>query len=309
MLTWRVFLFLKGVSVQYVKPALTFEQQADLLILRGLECDRDELICRLQSVSYYRLSGYWYPFREPDHSFREGTKLTSIWRRYTFDRHLRVLVLDAIERIEICLRTELVYRLAHSQGAFGYLDAANMPNLPSEDHADFIDRISQEYERSSEQFIRHFRDTYGDSHQLPPYWMMTELMTFGALFTLFRGAPRGVQKDIAARFDVARPVLVSWLRSLNVVRNVCAHHARLWNRELGVKPKIPKKDSAWKEPVQVPNERIFGILTVLMYMLHDVAPQSNWRGRMDLLLGQYPDIPRRSMGYPPGWDSCPIWSK
>ena len=103
--------------MKYSKHALTFDEQADLLIARGLLCDRDELLGRLRSVSYYRLSGYWYPFRRSDDSFTDGTTLETVWRRYTFDRRFRLVVLDAIERIEVCVRTELVYLLAHAQYA------------------------------------------------------------------------------------------------------------------------------------------------------------------------------------------------
>jgi len=89
----------------YSKPALTFEQQADLLINRGLVADRDKLIAVLHSVNYYRLSGYLYPFRMPDQTYYPSTNLNKVWRRYTFDRHLRLLTLDAIDRVEVAVRT------------------------------------------------------------------------------------------------------------------------------------------------------------------------------------------------------------
>ena len=119
-LTSGGFSFVRVGPVKYTKPALTYGQQAAQLISRGLLCDREELLRRLRSVSYYRLSGYWYPFRRLDDTFLEGTTLESVWRRYRFDRRLRLVVLDAIERVEICIRTELVYLLAHTQGPFGF---------------------------------------------------------------------------------------------------------------------------------------------------------------------------------------------
>jgi abortive infection bacteriophage resistance protein len=103
--------------MQYDKPPLTFAQQADLLLDRGLVADREELLSRLRNVSYYRLSGYWYPFRRPDDTFAPGTTLADIWERYTFDRRLRLIAMDAIENVEVRIRTELVYALAHGQGS------------------------------------------------------------------------------------------------------------------------------------------------------------------------------------------------
>jgi len=295
--------------MEYVKPALTYEQQAAQLMGRGLVCDADELIARLRSVSYFRLSGYWFPFRADGDSFVEGTTLATVWRRYTFDRHLRLLVLDAIERIEVCVRTELVYQLAHRQGPFGYQEAANLPRLKPDEHAEFLQQLTSEYLRSRERFIEHFRETYGDVHALPPYWMITELMAFGTLQRLYRGSPSHVKRTIAERFGVSSVVMDSWLSTLSTIRNICAHHSRLWNRELGHRPKIPQKDARWHDPVEVRGNRVFGVLTILKYLLDDVAPQSRWPGRLSDLHQHYPEVPRTQMGYPDNWSDCPIWSK
>jgi abortive infection bacteriophage resistance protein len=278
--------------MEYVKPALTYEHQATQLMNRGLVCEADELIARLKSVSYFRLSGYWFPFRQDDDSFADGTTLAAVWRRYTFDRHLRLLVLDAIERVEVCVRTELVYQLAHRQGPFGYRVAANLPGLKPDEHTAFIE---------------HFKKTYGDVHALPPYWMITELMAFGTLQRLYRGSPNNAKRIIAERFDVSAVVMDSWLSTLSTIRNICAHHGRLWNRELGHKPKIPQKDPRWHDPVEVLGNRAFGVLTILKYLLADVAPQSRWPNRLDDLYLQYPDVPQSQMGYPDNWLDCPIW--
>ena len=107
---------------EYKKPWLTFEEQADLLIVeRGLVADRDDLIAHLANVGYYRLSGYWFIFKrkpeadkegEKDERFVEGTTFDQIWKLYTFDRQFRLIVLDAIERVEVYFRTQLAYELA-----------------------------------------------------------------------------------------------------------------------------------------------------------------------------------------------------
>jgi abortive infection bacteriophage resistance protein len=111
--------------MKYEKEVLTFAAQADLLLSRGLEADRDKLIRRLEAISYYRLSGYLYPFRVPESdNFQPGTHLRTVWDRYCFDRRLRVLVLDAIERIEVSLRTKVVYQFVHVKvaGEYGFPD-------------------------------------------------------------------------------------------------------------------------------------------------------------------------------------------
>ena len=215
-------------------------------------------------------------------------------------------MLDAIERVEICIRTELVYLLAHTQGPFGFLDSANLPGISPEKHAELVEQLQTECGRSRDQFIEHFRQSYGGDHELPPYWMVTELMTFGALLTLFRGSPSAVKKQIAARFGATDTVFQSWLIALNGVRNICAHHGRLWNRELGYKPKIPKKDARWHDPVEVAHDRVFGMLTVMMLLLTDIAPRSRWPARLRALLSECSEIPLPLMGFPEGWERCQI---
>ena len=245
-----------------------------------------------------------------DH-FKPGTTLEKVWRRYAFDRQLRLVVLDAIERIEVSLKTALAYHMAHKHGVFSYLEYAYVPNLKADVHARFVKRMQDEQRRSSERFSDHFRRKYGDCHSALPIWMAAEVMSFGGMLTLYRGVEAKLKQEIALRYKVADSVLLSWIRSINGIRNLCAHHARLWNRELGDKPKIPRgrKHSEWHIPVQVSNNRIFGLLTILKYMMGTVAPNSRWPKRLQELMHRYQDVPQRFMGFPENWEECPIWKE
>lgn len=305
------FFSSKGPSVKYSKPPLTFEEQADQLLARGLIAEKDLLIQRLKAVSYYRLSGYWYPFRNPGDIFRSGTSLDVVWRRYVFDRQLRLLVMDGIERVEVSIRTSLIYHFTHGYGPFGYEQSANLPNLASGQHAELLDKFAKEQARSKEVFVTHFKNKYGNCHERLPLWMAAEVTTFGMLLTMFRGTYSSTKKQIAGDYGVSDHVLESWLLALNSVRNICAHHDRLWNRELGYKPIVPKerKHPEWHRPVVVGNNRVFVILTILKYMLNQVAPQSAWPKRLHHLLDEYPEIPLIPMGFPENWQECPIWAK
>src|SRR5581483_3784677 len=119
----------------YPKKALSLEDQADLMLNRGLVANRDELISRLKVVNYYRLSGYLHPFRvrdatgKPTDNFMPGTSFDIVWRRYNFDRRLRIILLDAIERIEVSVRTRLVFHFVMAHGPFGYLSDKNLPGF------------------------------------------------------------------------------------------------------------------------------------------------------------------------------------
>jgi abortive infection bacteriophage resistance protein len=179
--------------MKYEKQALTFEVQADQLMARGLDADRKELVQRLSAVSYYRLAGYLHPYRVPDDQghfsdqFYPGTSLTEVWRRYCFDRRLRGLVMDAIERIEVSVRTQLVYHFAHEHGPFGFCAEANIPKLKAEEYIDWRKALIEETRRSKEPFKKHFQSKYGGDHPNLPLWMVAELMSMGSLLTFFRG--------------------------------------------------------------------------------------------------------------------------
>jgi abortive infection bacteriophage resistance protein len=304
--------------MKYAKPPLTLDQQADQLLRRGMVGDRDLIVSRLQAVSYFRLSGYWYPFRladpaDPSHRedrFRDGTTFEEVWNRYAFDRRLRLLVMDAIERIEVAVRSQLAYYHAHRHGAFAYAtEPRSLPSLQSaERRKRFLEELDRQHDQSKETFVEHFRIKYGDQHDCLPVWMACEVMTFGGMLTFHRGCHPDIRREISKPFGVHDTVFDSWLLSLNTVRNICAHHGRLWNRELGTKPKIPAKDPSWKTPVTVGNDRVFCVLTLCKWSLDRIAPQSRWANRLRGLLEEFPAIPIVSMGFPTNWERCPIWA-
>ncbi len=310
---WRVFYCRDCVGeagVKYAKPALSFEQQADQLLNRGFQADRARLIETLSRVSYYRLSAYWHPFKRPDESFAPGTTLEKVWRRYTFDRQLRLLVMDAIERVEVAvLRTLMVEHHARKYGPFGYRDARNFrPEFAGLDHQRMVDEIDQATSRSREPFVDQFRAKYTSEPGLP-LWMAAEVASFGTLFTFYRYLHLPEQKQLSGQIGLPANVLQNWLFCLNYIRNLCAHHSRLWNRELGIRPLVPDRKNLpeWHVPMTPDNRRTFAVLTLLKWLLLRIAPQSQWANRLRELLKNYPDIPLNLAGFPSTWDTSPIW--
>lgn len=297
--------------MKYQKHALSFSDQADLVLSRGLIADKSELVDRLRAVNYYRLSAYWYTFRitdDPQDRLQPGTSLHTVWRRYRFDRQLRLLVMDAIERVEVAIRTDVVNRHTLLNGPFGYRNRSTLPGLSSAAHLRFLEKIRAETDYSREEFVRHYIERYSSETTLP-LWMASELLTFGGTLTLFNGLATRTKKDVARGYGLNVPLLGSWLRALNQVRNICAHHSRLWNREFGVRPVLPSQDKFpdWHDPVKVTDERLFGILSLLSYLLREIASQSQWRQRLISLLDEYDDIPSKFMGFPPHWRESPLW--
>lgn len=300
--------------MQYDKKPLSFAQQADQLIKRGMEGDREIIIKRLRDVNYYRLSAYWFPFRVEyceHNSLHPGTIFDVVWDRYVFDRQLRLLVMDAIERVEISIRTRLTNLITMEAGdAFVHLNRNGFPNtIDVVEQGRFVETIRRNAKRSKEVFVGHFRDKYGDKHNDLPLWMAVEVMTFGNMLTLFKMLDMHSQRDIAEVYGISAKVLNSWLLTLNYVRNLCAHHSRLWNQEFSIRPIIPAKKSHpdWHEP-EISNHRIFATLTLLYYLLKKIAPQSGWATRLKELLQRHPEIPLEYMGFFESWKEHPIWN-
>jgi len=296
--------------MNYGKPALSFEQQADQLLQRGLQADRRSLIEALSRVSYYRLSAYWHPFKRPDDSFQPGTSFDRIWRRYTFDRQLRLLLMDALERVEVAvLRTLMVEQHARRYGPFGYRQAASFrPEYVGPDHHRLVAEIDEATKRSRELFVAHFLAKYTSEPGLP-LWMAAEVASFGTLFTFYRYLNLTEQKQLSNQLGLPANVLHTWLFCLNYIRNLCAHHSRLWNRELAIRPLIPARKNApdWHTPTTPDNRRVFAVLTLLRWLLQRIASRSQWPDRVRGLLRQYPDIPLLLAGFPAGWETSPIW--
>lgn len=321
----------------YSKKALSFEDQADLLLKRGLVANRDELIARLKVVNYYRLTGYLYPFRQRDaagqltDNFVPGTTLESIWRRYNFDRRLRVTLLDAIERIEVAVRTQVVFNFVRTHGAFGHLDEKNLPGfkkralwrrcwrnlsllvrlkgLERTEHRLWLGKLNNEKRRASDAFVKHFEQNYGDQHNYLPLWMACELMTCETTLQLAYGVDRTLVKQVAANFGFPDEQLLSWTKAIFALRNSCAHHARIWNRVFGVKPSVPgkRKNPDWHAQPGFANDRVGLMLTVCHFWLGKVSSTTKWRARLFVLFDEYPEIPLADMGLPPDWRNHPLW--
>lgn len=309
------------MGTHYLKPALTLEQQADLLIQRGMLGARDVMIARLATVSYYRLSAYWYTFRcEGSEQLRSGTHFDHVWERYVFDQRLRVLVIEAIERIEVAVRTKVAHLHAHAYGPFGYATMPrSLPGLNANDESDawshkaFLKEVRKCIHRSREApFVKHFRERYRSESDLP-IWMAMELLSFGTVARMYQGAGNQIRQPIAASFDLKISELASWLVMLNDVRNICAHHGRLWNRKLVKQPSLPDHND-WKTPVRVDTTTVFAALTTCSYLLMRISPDGKWQRRVRALVDDYPwsstmqSARGWKMGLPKNWLECPIWA-
>ena len=298
--------------MKFTKPSLTIQQQIEKLEGRGMSVP-DKVVAEhcFQHISYYRLRAYWLPFEvaaevEGEHKFADGTKFEDALSLYVFDRQLRLLVMDAIERIEVSLRGAWAYRLANQYGPHGYLD----PTLyaRSDQFARALNSLLDEIDWSKDTFIKHYKTKYDDPEH-PPVWMVSEILSLGQLSKWFSNLKaRADRQAIAKVYGLDEKVLTSAAHHLTYVRNICAHHGRLWNKQFTVTMIVPSSPSALKLAMNPGAERkLYNTLAMLGYLMGIVAPTSDWRQRLRDLLPTCEHAKLEAMGFPEKWLDLPAW--
>lgn len=312
-----------------LKPWLSFSQQLELLQRRGLEVeDRAAALDYLERLGYYRLSGYWYPLRAIDLTastaqgqavrldhFVPGSRFEDVVRLYVFDKKLRLLALDALERIEMAVRVDVAHLLgqrdprAHENpaclhGNFAKKRITKGPDSGKTQHQLWLAKYQSLLHRArKEPFVLHHQQQYGAL----PVWAAVEVWDFGLLSKLFAGMQHADQEQIAALYGAPDgKAFAQWLRSLNFIRNVSAHHSRLWNINVVERAAVP---SHW--PVELDNARPFFYFCLMRQLLKVLCPRSSWGQRVTALLKEeFPHTDRLSLqdlGALAGWEDAVPW--
>ncbi|PAK75169.1 Abi family protein [Acetobacter fabarum] len=314
----------------YTKPHLSFTDQVDLLIDRGLDVtDRDRAIHHLQRIGYGRLAPYWEPFQQsasdplkPSRAirlekFRIGAEFRHAVDLYLFDKQLRLLFLDALERIEVALRVDLAHTLgkrdpwAHLSPIFLDQRRANDSFHSTTRHQSWLDKAEQSIRRSKESWVTQFFATYSSPL---PIWMAVETWDFGTLSWLLYMAHPNDRFAISERYGVLPDTLVSWIRCLAFIRNICAHHARLWNTPVINQPLVPKQQEA---PTLVHigaavmrRTRVYGAAAVAGYLVKEISQGTSWNDRMKSHWLAFPSMPLANHaqgGFVNDWNREEIW--
>ena len=262
-------------SKQYVCP----QDLVCLLKNRGLSIDDDkEAVDCLTSAGYYRLSAYCYPllkYPKSDHLYKTNASFDYVMKMYIFDRELRMLLFNEIEKIEVAIRSSMSNIVTEGlNDIFWMTDAANFysPAIYSKT----ISLIQGEIEKTKEEFIAHFLSKYDSP--FPPAWMIVE-------------------------------VISSWMITLVNLRNLCCHHSRTWNREIPVVPAAPRSTVfPWINSVTTDMKRIYYRICIIKYLLFTVFPKNTLTEKLKSLLLEFPNIDIRAMGFPSNWRSEPLWN-
>ncbi|MCX6011900.1 MAG: Abi family protein [Chloroflexi bacterium] len=254
----------------YTKTPLTYTEQVALLQSRGLTItDTIEAAKFFKQVNYYRFSAYCIPFQNPRDVFTPSATFEKIVELYRLDEELRNAFMALLSPIEIFLRTRIVYELSHIHGPFFFFESTHFRT--DFKHAEWLASLKEEVMRGKETFIDHYKTKYNGFPYLP-LWMACEIMSIGTLSFLYYGLLPDIQRRICSVLEIHHYTLANWMHVITYLRNICAHHGRLWNREMAIRPFIPNKDKRWTT-ITLDNKHLFAIVAVTEWICNKAEIQ------------------------------------
>lgn len=305
-------------KIPFNKPALSVSQQIAKLESRGLLVN-DKILAEnaLRNLNYYRLSGYWMCFEDSrnPHHFKNGTTFEDILDLYNFEKELRTFVFEGISRFEVSLRTQFSHQVGMKYGSHSYLE----PEY-AKDFADWLDnmkKVQAETGRSKENFIKHYKDKYEES--FPPVWVICEIFSFGTLSCWYKNlkevpskninCPGNAKDDIAAFYNLPSIILESWIHSLTVLRNHCAHQSRLILKQIAIQPMKPKSSKIsisqlWSSQTNC----VYNLILILLYLNSQINIPSNWKTDFISFLKANNSKCIEFLNFPKDWEKDSFWN-
>jgi abortive infection bacteriophage resistance protein len=297
--------------MKFNKPPLSISDQIAKLKQRGLKFNDEQKAAHyLSNISYYRLRAYTYPYQDnsdPNHPFIKEISFEDIIELYVFDRRLRLLVFNAIEKIEIALRAKIVYEFSLSKGSHWHEDANMYRN--NYHFNKNINSLYEEVDRSSETFIEHYKQNY-TTPAYPPAWMSLEVITISLLSKLYANLKKGDEKKkVATEFGLPNPlILESWMHAFAGLRNICAHHGRLWNRRFTIVPQLPyNMANTFIQNTNIYDNKLYAQLCCMNYITRIISPDSSFVPDLKDLLDTCDLVDCKEMGFPEDWKNELIW--
>lgn len=287
-----------------VKPFKSINDQIELLRSRGLLIpDKEKAKLLLYRHNYYRLSGYTLTLREKD-KFCEGVTLDDVMQIYFFDSELRGILLSALEHVEISLRTSIGYHHSKLYGPLGYINSKLFTDKNHHDNFMTHFKKSLRENERNEIFIRHHKANRDNEF---PIWVVVEVLSFGTLSKLFKIMNKEVNQDICREKynNISHYFISSWMHCLSILRNICAHRARLYNRNFSMGPRFCREDKEMFINMGYENTKIgkslFFYLFILAKVVDDQEVWNTTTDKIDTILKKYPFVKVSCLGFPPNW--------
>ena len=247
--------------------------------------------------------------------FSSYNRFEDVFDLYVFDRKLRLIVMDAVEWVEVAIRTKWIDHIGTKYGEFGYLDRKRYRNHKK------LEKVKNSYEEIMGSLIEEFNRLHdGDAEAYrksksnrpePPIWMAAEAMSLGLLIKFINGLKHPDRVAIERQFDLTEDTLISLIRNIHRVRNICCHHGRLWSRNMSVKAKVPQKLEKFDLAMGTTTDsrRLHNTLVILDYFLSVTFPQfgKEWRHGLFEHLRSCPLPYPQALGFPAEWEEWAPW--
>ena len=295
--------------IPFTKAFSPSEDLVDLLCSRGLQIDNRKKAERyLDNIGYYRLSAYMYPLLQMPktaHRFKQGATFGKVMMLYRFDKKLRMLMFNELEKIEIAVRRAVMQITAEMTGDPFWLTTPSF-FLDQTKFNETMRAISVEYNKSKEDFILHYKRTY--SNPYPPAWILGELLTIGNVNAIYRNIRQNrIRKRIAKSFGLPIDVFESWLTILAVTRNACGHHSRVWNKQNAIPPAMLLHPIRPWITLPVDTQRTYFDLCIIKYFLDVISPDNDMLAKLHWLFIDFPEIDLAALGFPKEWEFEQLW--
>lgn len=296
-------------KIPYGKTFKTSSELVNLLKSRGLLISNPEMAAKyIENIGYYRLSAYMYPLLlkpKTNHRYKAGTSFDQVLMLYRFDKKLRILIFNEIEKIEIAVRCAIVESgCKFTNNPFWMTDQTNFKDITKFNHT--LALIDSEVSHSREEFMAHFKQKYNEKH--PPAWILSEILPFGVLTSIYSNITNmRLKKCVAQRFGLQISPFESWITIVTLTRNACCHHARVWNKRNSIRPTLPNRLS---NPWIISNTdplRIYFNLCIIKYFINIISPDNDMVQKLKSLLSDYPNVDPTAMGFPNRWEEEPLW--
>jgi abortive infection bacteriophage resistance protein len=309
------------------RASRTIAKQIALLKSRGmLMKDEQTATFYLEHISYFRLKGYWWDMQtdKVNHVFAPNSYFEDVIARYNFDRQLRQILFDAIESIEIALRTKMIYHLSQAYGGLWYLNETLFEDADL--HAKHIEELKAEFARSGEIFAKNFRAKHPTenpnpkiwtSNENPDVWLILEVATFGLLSKFFKNLKHQSPQKAMITNDFGLNLqneLSSWLEAVTYLRNIVAHHSRIWGRSMVKRITLPKiTRNLWLNPTtisiqeSIQRPKPFLAISTMVYLCNAINSNNEIKNKLLALFNSNPNIPIAKLGFFNNWQNEPLW--
>ena len=292
----------------YNQPQISVEEQIQLLKSEGLSfMDEGRAHHLLQNISMFRFKSYLKPLRQHNsRQFKVGATFEDAYNIYKFDSELRKMICTELEKIEVSVRTHLSLIMGKAAGIYWFEHPQNFRDVNR--HSSLLRNLGEELRRCDDDAIVSFKHNYSNS--FPPSWMTFEVSSFGTLSMMYRWLKAGhARRQVARFYGLSDTVMESWLHSIVYVRNICAHHSRLWNRQLSINAMVPRRTTLPFISMHSNTKKVFYILSIILYFMQTINPNTTFTKRFKALLNKYQKIDITAMGFPSDWKNIPLWNQ